>query len=73
MKWIKENGTKIETNDLKATIAYCKSLGWEVTELPTTEGGDKHHGNTKAKVDPVKTVKQPVSLPKKQVLRAGKI
>lgn len=29
MKWIKKNGNKIETNDLKETIEYCKSLGWK--------------------------------------------
>ena len=29
MKWIKKNGNKIETNDLKETVEYCKSLGWK--------------------------------------------
>ncbi len=29
MKWIKESGLEIETNDLKDTIEYCKSLGWK--------------------------------------------
>lgn len=29
MIWIKPNGNELETNDEKATIAYCKSLGWE--------------------------------------------
>ena len=29
MKWIKSNGSEIETNDRKETIEYCKSLGWE--------------------------------------------
>lgn len=29
MKWIKENGTKIETNDSDETFAYCISLGWK--------------------------------------------
>lgn len=28
MKWIKDNGDKIETNDLAPTIEYCKNLGW---------------------------------------------
>lgn len=32
MKWIKDNGQEIETNDLPATIEYCKSLGWECDE-----------------------------------------
>ena len=29
MKWQKPNSTEIETNDLPATVAYCRSLGWE--------------------------------------------
>lgn len=29
IKWIKPNGNEIETNDEKATIEYCESLGWE--------------------------------------------
>ena len=32
MKWIKDNGQEIETNDLPATIAHCESLGWERDE-----------------------------------------
>jgi len=32
MKWIKDNGDEIETNDLPATIAHCESLGWERVE-----------------------------------------
>ncbi len=29
MKWLKDNGDKIETNDLPATVEHCKSLGWK--------------------------------------------
>ena len=29
MFWVKPNGTEIETNDNKATIEYCESLGWK--------------------------------------------
>ncbi len=29
MKWLRPSGVDIETNDLKATIEYCKSLGWK--------------------------------------------
>jgi len=29
MKWIKDNGQEIETNDLPDTIAHCESIGWE--------------------------------------------
>lgn len=29
MLWRKPSGQEIETNDLDATIEYCKSLGWE--------------------------------------------
>lgn len=33
MKWIKDNGQEIETNDLPATIKYCKSLGWKPADV----------------------------------------
>lgn len=29
MKWLKDNGQEIETNDLPATVAHCKSLDWK--------------------------------------------
>lgn len=29
MKWIKDNGNEIETNDRKETIEKCESLGWK--------------------------------------------
>jgi len=32
MIWIRPSGTEIETNDLKKTIAYCKSIGWKEKE-----------------------------------------
>tara|TARA_R110000796_G_scaffold163505_3_gene280438 strand:- start:146 stop:409 length:264 start_codon:yes stop_codon:yes gene_type:complete len=28
--WVKPSGLQIETNDMKTTVAYCKSLGWEI-------------------------------------------
>lgn len=32
MKWIKPNGTEIETRDTEDVIAFCKSLGWKDAE-----------------------------------------
>ncbi len=32
MKWIKESGVEIETNELDATLKYCLSLGWKAVE-----------------------------------------
>jgi hypothetical protein len=29
MKWVKPNGTEIETLDTEEIIAYCESIGWE--------------------------------------------
>ena len=29
MKWKRPSGVPIKSNDDKATIAYCKSLGWK--------------------------------------------
>ena len=29
IEWIKPNGNKITTNEEKATVEYCESLGWE--------------------------------------------
>lgn len=37
MKWIKPNGTEIETNDMKATVEYCKSLGWKERDRESTK------------------------------------
>lgn len=34
MIWIKENGSEIETNDRKETIAYAESLGWKRKKAP---------------------------------------
>jgi hypothetical protein len=34
MKWTKPNGNEIETNDEKATVDYCESLGWEEKKAP---------------------------------------
>ena len=43
MKWKKPNGTEIETNNEKATIEKCVSLGWE----PATEEKPKKRGRPK--------------------------
>lgn len=32
IKWTKPNGNSIETNEEKATIEYCESLGWTKAE-----------------------------------------
>jgi len=32
IKWTRPSGTEIETNDDKATIDYCISLGWKPAE-----------------------------------------
>lgn len=29
MKWKKQSGLEIETNDEPATIAHCESIGWK--------------------------------------------
>ena len=29
ISWIKPSGLEIVTNDEKATVEYCESLGWE--------------------------------------------
>lgn len=29
MKWLKPNGTEIETSDRKEAVEYCESLGWK--------------------------------------------
>jgi hypothetical protein len=34
MLWTKPNGNEIETNDEKATVEYCESLGWKRAEKP---------------------------------------
>ena len=42
MKWLKDNGDAIETNDLPATVAHCESLGWEkVKEKPQLTNEEK--------------------------------
>lgn len=33
IKWVKGNGDEIETNNLPATVAKCKELGWDSAEL----------------------------------------
>lgn len=37
MKWIKNNGQEIETNDLEATIEHCLKLGWTPEDDEITE------------------------------------
>jgi len=39
MKWIKENGQEIETNDLEATIKHCKSIGWAPADKEKKKAG----------------------------------
>jgi hypothetical protein len=29
ISWVKPDGTKVETNDMKATILYCESRDWK--------------------------------------------
>lgn len=29
IKWIKDNGQEIETNDRKETVDHCESIGWK--------------------------------------------
>jgi len=35
MIWIKDNDQEIETNDLPATVAHCKSIGWKEKKAVT--------------------------------------
>jgi hypothetical protein len=37
MKWIKDNGDEIETNDLDATIEACVKMGWEPADKKIAE------------------------------------
>lgn len=69
MKWRKDNGTEIETNDSMETVAYCVSLGWkEVGIAKETPAPDK------VKVAPVKPTEEPVVEPKSEpVVKSGKI
>lgn len=46
MKWIKPNGTEIETNDDEETVKYCQQLGWEKKKRKYT----KKENATKAQV-----------------------
>ncbi len=39
MKWIKDNGQEIETNDLEATIEHCKSIGWTPADKEKKKAG----------------------------------
>ena len=41
MKWRKDNGDEIETNDLPATVKHCESLGWECIDDETGSGNDE--------------------------------
>lgn len=34
MKWVKQNGQEIETNDEPATIKGAEALGWKRPEKP---------------------------------------
>ncbi len=35
--WVKPSGIEMKTNDMKETIEYCESLGWERTDGPAPE------------------------------------
>lgn len=37
MKWIKQNDQEIETNDEKATIEHCESIGWKRADKPVVK------------------------------------
>jgi len=51
MKWIKDNGQEIETNDREETIDYCINLGWKPADealLPDDEQPKKRGRPKKA-------------------------
>lgn len=50
IEWIKPSGVEVKTHDRKATIEYCKSLGWK-------EKGAKEEKET-SKVSKKKTAKK---------------
>lgn len=45
MKWLKQNGTPVETNDLPASIERAKELGW------VQEGDNKTTAKAKAEAE----------------------
>ena len=47
--WKKPNGNELETNDMKDTVEYCESLGWErVGDGDSGDGSDKSHKDMSA-------------------------
>lgn len=48
MKWLKQNGTPVETNDLPASIERAKELGW-VEHSTKAEAKAKAEAEAKAK------------------------
>ena len=68
MKWKKPNGTRIETNDMKETLEYCRSLGWEEVDEETKkamEFVDDLKEKAKEKTEPVTPSTKPGKLKKK--------
>jgi len=52
MLWIKDNGQEIETNDLKATVEHCESLGWKKAgDIKIPDEPKKKSGRPKKKED----------------------
>ena len=41
MKWTKDNGQEIETNDMPDTIKHCESLGWKQKKAPKKKAAAK--------------------------------
>ena len=41
MKWLKDNGQEIETNDAPATVVHCESIGWKQVKKPQLTDEEK--------------------------------
>ena len=54
MKWVKDNGTEIETRDTEEIVAYCKSLGWK--EKKAAQRGRPRKEATESSADPSASV-----------------
>ena len=37
IRWVKQNGTEIDTNAEKATVEYCVKLGWDRVDAEATK------------------------------------
>ena len=51
MKWIKDNGQEIETNDLKATIEGAVALGWKPADEVKKEESKKRGRPFKTEIE----------------------